>query len=121
VFGVDLKEIASRKMETGIPAVILKTVSYLKVHCNSLSLSLSLFLSLSLSLSLSPPPILTTLLLILLILVLGLNVEGVFRISGSASLIEYYKDRFDQGMNTALAFSYPLPLPALISLNFGIR
>eukprot|EP00026_Physarum_polycephalum_P001371 Phypoly_transcript_01372.p1 GENE.Phypoly_transcript_01372~~Phypoly_transcript_01372.p1 ORF type:complete len:1101 (+),score=196.02 Phypoly_transcript_01372:61-3303(+) len=59
VFGVDLKEIASRKKETGIPAVILKTVSYLKVNC--------------------------------------LSVEGVFRISGSASLIEYYRDRFDQG------------------------
>ena len=50
-------------------------------------------------------------------LLLGLTVEGVFRISGSASLIEYYKDRFDQGLfilssSTSLLFpSTPSPTP----------
>ena len=29
----------------------------------------------------------------------GLEMEGLFRMSGSASLIEYYKDQFDQGVD----------------------
>lgn len=33
----------------------------------------------------------------------GLETEGIFRKSGSTSLIEYYKDQFDQG---ALFFLY---------------
>lgn len=32
-----------------------------------------------------------------------LQCEGLFRISGSAALVEYYKDKFDQGMDVDLS------------------
>lgn len=47
-------------------------------------------------------PLIFVLLYLFLNFITGMKVEGVFRISGSASLIEYYKDRFDQGLSPLL-------------------